>query len=103
MSEQLIERINEMENILNSAREAVDEFEAALIKLRVIEADAARLFSYYGSDEWFAHRDKYATGEIPRSIPCGILSEDAIFDLLTDYTRLIKEMKNYCDNTEIVK
>ncbi len=102
MSEKLIERIGEMESILNASRKAVDEFESALKKLKSCEADASRLFAYYGSEEWFDHRTKYDSGEIPRSVPCGILSEDAIYDLLTDYLRLIKEMKIYCDNTEIM-
>lgn len=75
-----------MERILNSATNAVSEFEKLL-------PDIKDLLAYYGSREWFDDLGADNKGELPADLRRGVLSEDAVYDLLTNIKELQKELK----------
>ena len=45
-----------------------------------------------GVGEEYEDYEDYEAGKIPEDIPCGVLSEDAVYDLLTENRELILEM-----------
>jgi len=75
-----------MEHILNSATNALSELEKLL-------PDIKDLLAYYGSREWFDDLDADSKGELPADLRRGVLSEDAVYDLLTNIKELQKELK----------
>lgn len=87
-----IERITEMENKLNSAREAIERFSEALTAFAEVQDEVRELNAYYGSDEWNQDYDDDAAGKLPADLRRGVLSEDAVYDLLTDNRELLVEM-----------
>ena len=90
---QQIARIRKMERHLNSATAAVKRLRAALDKWEVTQEAIAALDEYYGSDLW---RQDYADDEaglLPADLKRGVLSEDGIWNLLTDCRELTSRLK----------
>lgn len=92
-----IDNIRAMERVLNESGDAVAQLFRDLEKLETMESDLKQLFAYYGSAAWFAHRERDARGELPQDLPRGVLTEDAVYDLLTDLARLKMETQTLCD------
>ena len=79
-----IERIERMEQhlefVLHAAKgvnDALDEHEAVQEALRELE-------SYYGSDMWKQDFEDDEQGRLPKNLKRGVLSEDAIWNVLED-------------------
>ncbi len=87
-----IERITEMEKRLNCAREALDRFSEALSAFSEAQEAVRELNAYYGSDEWNQDYDDDQAGRLPQDLPRGVLTEDAVYDLLTDNRELLVGM-----------
>lgn len=84
------ERVAEMEAILNKHTEAVKAFKEALAAFDEAQIAYDKLDDYYSSEDWFDDVDAYARGEI--NVDCGVLTEDAVYDLIGDNYELAKEM-----------
>lgn len=65
---------------------ALDDYEAARDALRELEA-------YYGSEEWKQDFADDEAGRLPHSLKRGVLSEDAVWNLLEERDRLELRMK----------
>ena len=88
-----IERITYMEEILDEAAEAVSSLSEALEKYSAVREKLLELADYYSSTQWRQDFDDDCAGKIPSDLKRGVLSEDAVYDLLADVTRLVDEMK----------
>ena len=88
-----IERITYMEQILEEATEAVSSLTEALEKYSTIRDKLQELSAYYGSEQWRQDFDDDSAGRIPQDLKRGVLSEDAVYNLLADITRLEEQMK----------
>ena len=89
-----IERIKQMEHHLDRASLAVMQLSAALDQYVAAQESLHALDSYYGSDEWkkdFADDEK---GLLPADLKRGVLSEDGVWNLLSDHHDLIARMQN---------
>ncbi len=80
------DRINEMESTLDECVEAVEELQGTLEYIERLQEKMGKLFAYYGSKEWYEDREAYdAVGpEEQADIKAGVLSEDSVYDLITD-------------------
>lgn len=79
------ERIREMEQCFERAAQAVARLSAALDGYAEAKEALRRLSEYYGSKAWkqdFADDEK---GLLPQSLKRGVLSEDGIWNLLSDW------------------
>ena len=88
-----IARIRRMERHLRTAMAAVKRLEGALDKWEAAQDAIAALDGYYGSKEW---RQDYADDEaglLPDDLSRGVLSEDGIWNLLTDVHDLNRRLK----------
>ena len=88
-NKQQITRIRQMERRLNRATAAVKRLEAALDKWEAAQEAIAALDEYYGSDLWKQDYADDEAGRLPADLKRGVLSEDAVWDLLAD----VKELK----------
>ena len=78
-----IARIRKMERRLNRASTAMKRLEAALDKWEAVQEDIAALEEYYGCDLWKQDFADDEAGLLPADLKRGVLSEDALWDLLT--------------------
>lgn len=85
-------RIEMMENILDDSSAILETVEKALDKLEKNSTAYRRLREYYGSEEW--HKDMQAADVdmLPEGLKCGVLTEDAVYDLIGDYNRVAVRM-----------
>ena len=87
-----IERIKQMEQRLDRATTAVEALETAIKQYKAVREDIASLDTYLGSPEWHADRDDDEAGRLPKELRRGVLSEDAIWNLLERHRELQKQM-----------
>lgn len=86
-----IERIKYMEETLNEASAAVKELAAAWEKYQSVKDRLEELSRYYGSREWREDFEADCNGELPADLKRGVLSEDAVYNLLMEE----KELRNH--------
>jgi 7,8-dihydropterin-6-yl-methyl-4-(beta-D-ribofuranosyl)aminobenzene 5'-phosphate synthase len=84
-----IERIKWMEQRFNNALAAIKDGSAD--SLKVIEKDVAELSKYYGSELWKQDFAADEAGNLPPDLKRGVLSEDGIWNLLSDYREIQKK------------
>ena len=82
------ERIEQMERCLDRAETAVKAAEAALVQLEAVKDDVRRLADYYGSALWRKDVEDDEAGLLPPGLKRGVLSEDAVWNLLTRFREL---------------
>ena len=85
------ERVQYYEGLLNEAEQVLSAYEAAMERLVGIQEKIAELNAYYGSRAWWADFDAWEAGELPPGLPCGVLSEDAVWNLLERNKEYIEE------------
>ena len=81
-------RIRQMERRLDRATAAVKRLAVALDKYEAAQHDIAALDEYYGSEAWRQDFADDEAGRLPEGLKRGVLSEDAIWNLLTDCREL---------------
>ena len=77
-----IERITDMEQRFNRVDEALRALEIAMDTIISLEDDILELDAYYSGDEWKADFRSDELGRLPQDLKRGVLSEDAIWNLL---------------------
>ncbi len=88
-----VERVIRYEALLNEAQDALSVYEAALERFAEVQKKIAELDTYYGSKEWREDFEASETGKLPADLPCGVLSEDSVWNLLERNRELIEETK----------
>ena len=87
-----IARIRLMERRLNQALAAVKRLDSALEKYEAAKEAIAALSEYYGSDLWKQDFAADEAGLLPKGLKRGVLSEDGIWNLLTDCKELDRRL-----------
>ena len=88
-----IQRIAHYEQLLDRVTKAAGELEAALEKFRSVQDDAAALAAYYESGDWRRDFEDDEAGRLPPDLKRGVLSEDAVYNALSDNDRLSAVLK----------
>ncbi len=88
-----IERVRHYEKILDDALEAVGNLSDALDAYTKIRGQLKELKEYYFEKEWMEDRRAEEEGRVPQDMKRGVLSEDAVYDLVTDERELMERMK----------
>ena len=89
----MISRIEENEKRLDSLLASVNNLEQSLADFKSKKKDLKELKKYYGSKKWLKDKEAYEQNKIPK-IKAGVLSEDAVWNLLEEIDELLKEMKS---------
>ena len=87
-----IKRIEEMERCLDRSRAALDTLLPALDELEAAQKGLQKLSGYYGSEHWMQDFEDDEAGRLPAALKRGVLSEDAVYDLLSDYCELCRRL-----------
>lgn len=85
-----IERIARMERCLNEAAAAAAALAQALDRCAAAQAGLEELTAYYEDGRWREDYEEDAAGRLPQDLRRGVLSEDAVYDLLAE-VRWLKE------------
>lgn len=91
-----IRRIAQMETYLDEIAAAQAEFSAVLEKYGALQEKLTALAAYYESPVWMRDFTDDEAGKLPRELKRGVLSEDAVYDVLTEHGRLRQEMLALC-------
>ena len=91
-----IERIVCMEQILDEATNAVSSLSGALEKYAAVGEKLRELIAYYEGGQWRADFEDDCAGKLPHDLKRGVLSEDAVYNLLTDIAGVNETMKSLC-------
>ena len=83
-----IERIKWMEQRYNNALAGIKDGSAD--SLKAIKEDVAELSKYYSGELWKQDFAADETGKLPPDLKRGVLSEDGIWNLLSDYREIQK-------------
>ncbi len=84
-----VERIKWMEQRFNKALAAIKDESAA--SLKAVKEDIAELSKYYDSELWKLDLAADEAGNLPADLERGVLSEDGIWNLLSDYREIQKK------------
>ena len=87
-----IERIEQMEKYLDESAAALKDMTHALDAFEASRKAYRKLVDYYGSTQWMRDYEADEAGKLPADLKRGVLSEDAVYDLITDNHELIVRM-----------
>ena len=87
-----IARIKQMEECLDLSSEAVNKLSEALEGYKEAQSALKKLSDYYGSTLWMQDLEADEAGRLPADLKRGVLSEDAVYDLLTDNREAVLDM-----------
>lgn len=88
-----IERIKTMEQHLDRVSQAVMKLSSALDEYTEAQEALRELESYYSSDEWKQDFADDEAGLLPKDLKRGVLSEDAIWNVLEDSRNINTRME----------
>jgi len=88
-----IERIREMEQRMERVAKTVEELMTALSHFKALDDDLELLDQYYGSDEWKQDLAADEAGRLPRDLKRGVLSEDGLWNLLSEVREMNKRTR----------
>ena len=87
--DQQIARIQQMEEYLNDVRAAIHNVSGALEDFMDAQKKVIALENYYEGGCWRKDFEDDAKGLLPDYLKRGVLTEDAVYDLLTDNDELL--------------
>jgi hypothetical protein len=81
-----------MEAIYDEASEAVSRLAEAVERYNAVKNELVKLAEYYQGELWLKDVDDSRTGKLPGDLKCGVLSEDAVYDLLLENIDVVSEL-----------
>ena len=88
-----IARIKEMERAFDKASRVLSKLDKALDEYDAVKSRIAPLNEYLDSGQWREDYEADERGEIPSDMKRGVLSEDVLYNLLTDADRISARIK----------
>ena len=92
MTEQIC-RIMTMEERMDRARKAVHDLQNAMEQLEAVKKDVDSLSDYYENGTWRQDYEADEAGMLPKDLKRGVLSQDALYDILTEFDTLEKQIR----------
>ena len=94
-----IERIKQMEERFDRVSDAVKRMSEALEAYRSEQDELSILNSYYGSEEWKQDFADDEAGLLPKDLKRGVLSEDGVWDVMSENQVLLVQMRELLRTT----
>ena len=88
-----IENVKIMEDKFDKACDAVEKLTEALDNYLAVKDNIEALESYYTSPLWMSDYTDDENGIFPEDLKRGVLSQDAIYNLLCDNSELLEKIK----------
>ncbi|WP_449459423.1 DUF4298 domain-containing protein [Streptococcus suis] len=92
-------RVEEMEKIFNRQLELNQSLSDSLSQLSQEQSTYLQLLDYYQSQTYMEDLDLSNKGHF-NGIPCGVLSEDGVYNLLFERTNLASQLRELADMLE---
>lgn len=96
-----IQRIQYYEKILDEANKAMNDLSAAIEKYTSMKEKLTELEAYYESSVWKSDYEDDEAGKLPADLKRGVLSQDAVYDLLAKYDILNEELKAMAEHPSV--
>ncbi|MBP5469595.1 MAG: DUF4298 domain-containing protein [Candidatus Riflebacteria bacterium] len=93
MNNSQVERIKRMERILVEGKIVVENLNKALEEYRHFRSDIKELQNYYENGNWMEDFKDDEAGKLPKDLKRGVLSEDGIYNFLSDYDEINRKLK----------
>lgn len=90
-----IKRIQYMEQLLDQSEKIIQEFSDALDAYQKIQDTIQELSDYYTGADWREDYEADCAGKLPQNLKRGVLSEDAVYNLLAENEWLKKQLAAY--------
>lgn len=87
-----------MEQLFDFSSEAIKEHPMPLDKYEEAKKAIASLSRYYDSEEWRQDYEADEAGLLPKDLKRGVLSEDGIWNLLSDWRELEVRLRSLREN-----
>lgn len=94
-----VTRIEQEEKNFDQASQLVKELQAALDQARALPQLLADLIAYYEGD-WRSDYEADERGELPAGLKRGVLSQDGLYNLLTDQADLADDLRALADRLD---
>ena len=96
------DRISHMEEIFDKAEAVLSSLKEALYGYESIEPQLKELEAYYCGPQWLKDTEDDSLGKFPLSLKRGVLSQDGIWNLLSERDELFSVMRELteCMETE---
>lgn len=92
IAQEKIERIQRMEGYLNAYAKTLEDTKHVMDRLKEHQESYIQLRDYYSSQVYFDDLDLSNQADFPDDLPCGVLSEDAVYDLLDEHFQMGVEL-----------
>lgn len=89
-NETIIDRVRRMEFYFDTVSRAANSYGDALIHDPPIKSMLDALTAYYDSGQWLADYEADEREELPPDLKRGVLSQDAVYNLLCEINQLEK-------------
>lgn len=86
-------RVTEYEHILDRAQQTAAQLESALRAYEEIQDEVKALETYYAGPEWKEDFAADEQGMFPDTLKRGVLSEDAVYNLLERFQEIREDMR----------
>ena len=86
------DRIKMMEEYLDNSSAAVEGLSKALDEYEAVQKQYRKLSDYYSSERWLKDFEADEAGKLPADLKRGVLSEDAVYDLVIENRDLVVRM-----------
>ena len=83
-----IKRIQHYEALLDRIAPVLENLEEAVDAFEGIQDDVKELSAYYEDDDWREDFEADEAGKLPADLKRGVLSEDGIYDVLSEHYAL---------------
>lgn len=103
MDNKLIARVRKMEDDFNMVRDIMDDMESAVYNFEAVQRRIDRLYNYMAEGQFLKDFEADERGELPKDMPRGVLSEDALDELLIDVTLMRGRLKDLVSDVKARK
>ena len=86
-------RVTKYEHILDRAQQTAAQLESALRAYEEIQDEVMALETYYAGPEWKEDFAADEQGMFPDTLKRGVLSEDAVYNLLERFQEIREDMR----------
>ena len=90
-----IERIEKMEKLMDESSIAIKEMEKCLNRFSRVQKKIDELADYYFSSDWKKDFEDDEKGKFSKDLKRGVLSEDGLYNLISDNDDLLKKMERF--------
>ena len=94
MNKKTIDRVQKMEERFESLQRAVGALEGALAECQDFKQDYKALCKYLDSGKWLQDYEADEQGRLPAGLKRGVLSQDALYNLLQDASDVMAALKD---------